>query len=159
MENLIPLVIRKDHLESKCLNFGVLNPAEAPILQLTSEGLKESSIKAAGGRHRFRAVEMETERLSAEIKRLEGKIQGDDTATEEERDMNRAYRETIKTLSNEKERVCMWGVIIYDEGKRSIPISRGENLKSKPLRAPFGGGQNARNRAIAEREETPLRGK
>jgi len=150
MENMIPLVIRKDHIDSKCLNFGVLNPAEAPILQLTPEGLKASSIKAAGGRHRFRAVELETDRLSTEIKRLEGKIQSDDTATEEETDMNRAYRATIETLSKEKERVCMWGVIIYDEGKQSISISRGENLKSKSLRASFGGGRDARNRAIAE---------
>jgi len=133
MENMIPLVIRKDHLDSKCLNFKGLNAAEAPFLLLSSEGLKAPSIKVAGGRHRFRAVELETERLSTEIKRLEGKIQDDDTATEEEKDMNRAYRATIETLSKEKERVCTWGVVIYDEGKASIAKSRGENLKSDTL--------------------------
>jgi hypothetical protein len=127
MENMIPLVIRKDHLDSGCLNFKGLNAAEAPFLQLSPEGLKASTIKVAGGRHRFRAVELETDRLLTEIKRLESKIQDDDTATEEEKDMNRAYRATIENLSKEKEWVCTWGVIIYDEGKPFIAISPGEN--------------------------------
>jgi len=124
MENMVPLVIRKDHIDPKCLNFRGLNAAEAPFLLLNSEGLKKKSIKVAGGRHRFRAVQLETERLSTEIKRLEGKIQDDDTATEEEKDMNRAYRATIETLTKEKERVCTWGVVIYDEGRGSIAISQ-----------------------------------
>ena len=118
MENMIPLVIRKDHLDSECLNAGSLNAAEAPFLKLSSEGLRAHSIRVAGGRHRARAVEMEAERLSTEIKRLEGKVKGDDATTQEEQDMDQAYRATIETLSKEKERVCTWGVVIYDEGKR-----------------------------------------
>ena len=154
MENMIPLVIHKDHLDSKCLNFKGLNAAEAPFLQLISKGLKEPSIKVAGGRHRFRAVELENERLSTEIKRLEGKIQDDNTATEEEKDMNRAYKATIDTLSKERERVCTWGVIIYDEGKQCrLPSYKSE---IGLLRATLGRGRDARNRAIAEREEAPV---
>ncbi len=159
MENMIPLVIRKDHLDSKCLDFRGLNAAEAPFLLLSSEGLKASSIKVAGGRHRCRAVELEAERLSTEIKRLEGKIEDDDTATEEEKDMNRAYRTTIETLTKEKERVCTWGVVIYDEGKGSIAISRVKKSEIELIRVTLGGGRDARNRAIAEREEAPIRGK
>jgi hypothetical protein len=158
MENMIPLVIRKEHLDSKCLNSGSLNAAEAPFLTLNSEGLKESSIKVAGGRHRFRAVELETERLSSEIKRLESKIRDDDDATEEQKDMNRAYKTTIDTLSKEKVRVCTWGVVVYDEGKGSLAISRGQNL-IELVRVSLGGWRDARNRAIAEREEAPIRGR
>ena len=123
MENMMPLVIRKDHIDPKCLNFKGLNPSEAPFLLLNSEGLKAPSIKVAGGRHRFRAVELETERLSTEIKHLESKIKDDDTAFGEEKDLNGAYRATIETLMKEKERVCTWGVVIYDEGKGSTSIS------------------------------------
>ena len=68
-----------------------------------------------------------------EIKHLEGKIKDDNTMTEEEKDMNQAYRATIETLSKEKEWVCMWCVVIYNEGKASIAISRGGNLKSNTL--------------------------
>jgi hypothetical protein len=117
MENMIPLIIRKGHLDSKCLNAGSLNASEAPFLKFSSEGMKAPSIKAAGGRHRARAVELQTERLSTEIKRLEGKVKGDDATTQEEQDMDQAYRATIETLSKEKERVCTWGVVVYDEGK------------------------------------------
>jgi hypothetical protein len=141
MENMIPLVIRKEHLDSKCINFKGLNAAEAPLLQLSSEGMKSPSIKAAGGRHRFRAVELEAERLSTEIKRLETKIQSEDTTTEEDKDMNRAYSSTIETLSKERERVCMWGVVVYDEGKPSIAISQGENLKSNSLELLLADGE------------------
>ena len=122
MENMIPLVIRKDHLDSKCLNFKGLNAAEAPFLLLSSEGMKAPSIKVAGGRHRLRAVELETERLSTEIKRLEGKIKDNDTPTDEEDDMSRSYKATIEILTKEMERVCTWGVVVYDEGKASIAI-------------------------------------
>jgi hypothetical protein len=48
MENMISLVIPKDHLDSACLNAGSLNAVEAPFLKLSSEGLKAPSIKAAG---------------------------------------------------------------------------------------------------------------
>jgi hypothetical protein len=133
MENMIPLVIRKDHLDPKCLNFSSLNAAEAPFLQLNSEGMKATSIKVAGGRHRFHAVKLETERLSTEITRLQGKIKGDDAVTEEELDMDRAYKATIQTLAEEKERVSTWGVIIYDEGKGSITISQGNILRTDAL--------------------------
>jgi hypothetical protein len=132
MENMIPLVIRKDHLDPKCLNLTGFNAAEAPFLQLNSEGIKANSIKVAGGRHRFHAVQLETERLSTEITRLQGKIKGDDAVTEEEQEMDRAYKATIQTLSEEKQRVSTWGVIIYDEGK-GITISQGDILRTNAL--------------------------
>ena len=156
VENMIPLVIRKDHLEPQCLNAGSLNAAEAPFLKLSSEGMKASSIKVAGGRHRARAVELESERLLAEIKRLETKVKGHDAATTEEQDEDKGYRTTIEALSKEKERVCTWGVIIYDEGKG---CSSTESNLIELIRASLGGWRHARNRAIAKREEAPIRGR
>ena len=118
-----------------------------------------TSIRGPSLDHRYHAIKLETDRLSKEITRLQGKIKGDDTVTEEEQDMDRAYKATIQTLSEEKERVSTWGIIIYDEGKGvhyHITRWHSENERS---RITLDGGRLARNRAIAEREEAPIRGK
>lgn len=124
MENMIPIVIERQHVDAACIWSG-MNGYGAPPLQLSEEGIREmKGLLLAGGRHRIAAVRaLQTEgntklqALRAQIKEATKKMDAEDDEIGVSLDQMKIKEEEMvaNMAANEN-----WGVILYDYGKFKV---------------------------------------
>jgi hypothetical protein len=127
--SMLPLIANKDDLEESCKVMD-LNAEAAPMLTLTRRALDSAIVlKFAGGRHRVHATHVVRDELqdkivkwNGQIMATKGKLAGEGN-TEEQVLRWKKKLEMLETVLAAEEgalaRIGIWGVLVYDAGKRS----------------------------------------
>ena len=126
--NMLPLVISKSDIEEECYQVKP-NVERAPFLKLKAEvgGRSGYGLKFAGGRHRYRAMEMLREKSREIVTSLKDKIGETQsvmkkTEGEGKRHANAVEKigeleQRLKAEMEVEENLSVWGVILYEEGE------------------------------------------
>ena len=126
--NMLPLVISKDDVEAECFELKP-NVEKAPYLKLRAGVVSggEYGLKFAGGRHRYRAMELLRGKSKDIVTDLRDKIAEWRNALREMEVNGKQYvtlkgkiEETEEKLRVEKEveqNLSVWGVVLYDESE------------------------------------------
>jgi len=124
--NMLPLVISKEDVEGECYE---LNPnvEQAPYLKLKKE---VAGLKFAGGRHRYRAMEILREKSKDLVVRLRDKLTEAQRALGETEVGGKKHgnlqakineiEDLLKVEKEVKQNVSVWGVVLYDESECAL---------------------------------------
>jgi hypothetical protein len=117
MESMIPLIMKREDVEKDAMKTDVTNGlgADAPELKLTELGKKKAYLYAAGGRHRYWAIEKEVGDVKKELVRLKEAIE--ELERKGKGDLIQEKMKEIKELEKYVATISKWGVIVYDEGE------------------------------------------
>ena len=126
--NMLPIVIAKEDVEEECYRL-IPNVEKAPFLKL-KPGVAERKgyqLKFAGGRHRYRAMELLVQKSKDTLKDLQSKITETDKKMKEEKtgENKREALEKKKEELQEQQRaergvenmLSVWGVVLYEESE------------------------------------------
>jgi hypothetical protein len=115
--NAMPLIMPGNYIDKSCIR--IMPDIEgAPMLELTEEAKeKGQKLVFAGGRHRQRATQILVENSAAMIKSLEKKIADlKKSAGEGMEERVKILQRMLNDENNLKEKLGLWGVIVYEEG-------------------------------------------
>lgn len=127
MENMIPIVIERHHVDQACIWSG-MSGYGAPPLQLSEEGMQEiKGLLLAGGRHRIAAVKALRAEANAKLQALRVQIKEaaerkttateDDDEVEVSLDQMKIDEEGMVANMTANEH---WGVVLYDHGEYDV---------------------------------------
>jgi hypothetical protein len=119
MESMIPLIMKREDIVDDAIKTNVTDGlgADAPELKLTELGKKKAYLYAAGGRHRYWAIEKEVGDVKKEIAHLKEAIE-----ESEKGDLIEEKIKEIKELEEYMATISKWGVIVYDEGEQHFVL-------------------------------------
>ena len=124
--NRIPLVCKLSDLDPSCITPSITQIHKAPFLKISESGRSRGVLKAAGGNHRFHAVNQAINEAQKELEQLKESLVDEErrrvTTAEDiaKRDEDVAsLKEEIKRKETFCKSIAIWGVVVYDEGKCS----------------------------------------
>jgi hypothetical protein len=124
LQNMIPIIISRGDVDPGCLSMDFQAVSTSPILKLTPTGMTKLGLGIAGGQHRYHAVKLATAEAEGQIAKLKETItteEAKDPKGEDAKERRRARLQEMRRSIEEKERllegICMWGIILYDEGE------------------------------------------
>jgi hypothetical protein len=126
-EHMMPLVIKRKYIDMSCVD-NKASGYEAKTLELSEEGKQPGvvvKLEMAGGRHRMAALKSIKEDKEKDLAKLKKQHLGlskrrftkDDAVAKKMQDL-KDYEERMASLKEEISKIGLWGVIVYDEGKR-----------------------------------------
>ena len=116
--NLLPLIIPRTALHPSCIQLSH-DVEAAPMLELTEEAKASGALlNFAGGRHRQRATKILQDRMTERIGTMEEKqsklMKGELKGGEAKIGMLEEMLEKERAI---RDKIGIWGVIVYDEGE------------------------------------------
>jgi polyhydroxyalkanoate synthesis regulator phasin len=125
LDNALPLILPREHLDPDAINNSIGDPEQAPMLRLTEEGMKSGVLKFAGGHHRYKLIIQQWESKQKTLTAMESKLEKKKKTMQSKQDKRTNaplddLHEDIDELENQIQgikRSTLWAVKVYDASK------------------------------------------